>query len=850
MRVKKATVVLALLLATALGAEEGWVELFNGKDLSGWVNEGGNWRVVTLDGQPTLECFRGGGSLTYHKPFGDMVLELEFRLPPGQNSGIFFRGSRIVPGGYPPPATSYEIQLYDHKEMWGHRTGDLLYAHRARRWASLPDQWNHCRIISVGRRHKCYLNGQCVFDVIDIGRTPERGYIALQAHGGRVYFRNVRVREIADGQWPERTGKIKALLFVGESRGIGKRVDLHGALIERCLDDTDLFEITWSPEELALSPRYLDYYDLVILYDNRPDLSVEARRRLADFVAGGRGLVVLNRSVAGTFADWPEFAKITGCDQRARWGDEREVEVSVARTGHPVVSGIRPFEVSDTLPEALTLGQGVEPLLTAGRVPVAWANRFGRGKVFCTALGESQATLTDPHFARLLRNAATWVGLPDAPARVEALVKAGDVAALAAMVRRPATKADLPTLEALARVGEAASAALAEVASGKGGFVPRLYAIECLGRLGVGGSALEKLLRTDPDWSIRAAAARALGWSRFQASVSALAAALDDSSPVVRHSAVVALGKVATPEARKVLIGRLEGGDRSLDEPILRALGSAEDEAVRATLVRIARERAADYADVLPMLARILSSRVNEPDVFEALVALLDCPSGEARVAAAEALAASGNPRAHGLLLPRVFGKDPNVARVAEAFVRKAGKVDLGRFIGPFINQWLVIGPFPNDRGRGFDVAFPPERKLDPEAEYEAVGGLARWRPVKVPGAALDGLRRRHRRLAERQEGSGGESAARPDARRGSHAGGTPSGRERLVVEDRAGRWGLGVLRALRRPWRPDAGTGFSPSGKMRRGRRAVASPPFVFRSGLDFDFLTIDLRQVALAET
>ena len=196
---------LAVLTLAAVAAEggEGWIDLFNGRNLDGWVTAGTNWRVIREAGEPVIECFKGGPSLTYEKPFGDAVLDLWFRLPKGHNSGIFFSGSKIVPGGYPPPPTSYEVQLYDHESLWGHRTGDLLYPHRARRWASKPGQWNHCTMISVGYRHKGYLNGQCIYDVIDRG-APLKGYICLQAHGHTVYFKRVRIKPVADGRWPYR----------------------------------------------------------------------------------------------------------------------------------------------------------------------------------------------------------------------------------------------------------------------------------------------------------------------------------------------------------------------------------------------------------------------------------------------------------------------------------------------------------------------------------------------------------------------------------------------------------------------------------------------------------------------
>jgi len=737
----------ALTAPVALAAEAGWTDLFNGKDLTGWVNQGDNWRVIQQDAEPVLECFKGGGSLTCQKPYGDAILDLWFRLPRDQNSGIFFRGSKIVPGGYPPPGSSYEVQLYDHKERWGHRTGDLLYPHRARRWASRPAQWNHCTIISLGRHHKCYLNGQCVFDVIDSGGTPEKGYISLQAHGGKVYFKRVRIKEITDGRWPEQTGRLKALLFVGESRGIGKRCDLHGALIEKFLDDTGRFEITWSPEELALEPQYLSYYDLIILYDNRPSLSPKAQKQIEDFVRNSGGLVVLNRSCVGTFKTWSEFEKIVAAPQpKANWTGVEDIEVQLRSTWHPILAGVKPFRVRDDRPRGLEIPVGDLPrwaaLATCGPRDerVAWVLPYGKGKVFACVLGQEQATLGDPNFQRMVANAAAWVALPPLSHQANLLLGRKDVAGLAKLLHEPPTREDWPVVEAIAHVGTRAAAdALAAVASSGGEPLIRMAAASGLGRVREGGlDALHSLVLSAKPESMRLAAADALGARADAKSAEPLTKALDDASELVREKALAALGRIGTPQAEKTILARLKGDDPWWYEVALATLGRADSDRARKALLEIATKRAAKYRSVLPAVAKALAAQMKHAEVFDALAALLDAPEREARLTAARALATSKDPRVHDLFLPRVFGRDPHVGRIAEDYIRAAGKTDLARFMSPFIRQWMIIGPFPNEGNRGLKTAYPPEKESKLDAAYDGVGGRVRWQRAAADGDTIN----------------------------------------------------------------------------------------------------------------
>ena len=742
---RRLTLVACLVLAAVVveAGEQGWIDLFNGKDLKGWVTSGKNWRVITEGGEPVIECFKGGPSVTYEKPFGDAIFDVWFRLPPGHNSGLFFRGSRIVPGGYPPPGTSYELQLYDHKGMWGHRTGDLLYAHRARRWASKPGLWNRCTMISVAYRHKAYLNGQCIYDIVD-KVPPLKGYVCLQSHGHTVYFKRVRIKEIADGRWPEETGRLKALLFVGESRGIGKRVDLHGALIEKFLDDTARFEITWTPEEIALDPQYLRYYDLLILYDNRPNLPPARQKQIAEFVRNGGGLVVLNRSAIGTFQNWPEFRSIVCAEQTgSKWSGVGDVGVRVADTSHPVAAGVKPFRLRDTFCGNVRLAPGGHPVLALAREmpePIGWAAAFGKGKVFCLVLGQEAGTLTNPDFQRVVVNAASWVCLPDPTKQMLALAANKDAAGLAKMLHEPPIRADWPVLEALARVGTPAAAeALAKAASGSGELLLRTAAVANLARIeGAGLDSLHRLLASGKPEIIRVGAADALGARAAAASIGPLAKALADPSGLVREKAIDALGRIRSPEAEAVVLGKLTGDDPSWYEVALAALGRADSPKARTALVAIAKSRGGKYRAVLPAVASALAAQMKHPEVFAALTALLDAPEPDARITAARALIESKDPRVHDLMLPRVFGRDAALARIAEDYVRAAGKVDLAKHLSPFIRGWMIVGPFSNEGGRGARTAYPPEKELKLDAAYDGVGGKVRWQAVKATGDHVD----------------------------------------------------------------------------------------------------------------
>jgi hypothetical protein len=187
-------------------SEEGFVPLFNAKDLAGWVVMGDpSWEVK--DG---ILVARGGkgGWLRSGKEYEDFVWRLEYRvLKGGGNSGMFVRATEE--GN--PAFTGMEIQiLADHGKPPSVHSSSSLYGSVApyKNAAKPAGEWNTVEITCKRRSISVIFNGEKVLDVPDLDdetirfqerRLSERarkGYVGLQDHQDHVEFRNLRIKEI------------------------------------------------------------------------------------------------------------------------------------------------------------------------------------------------------------------------------------------------------------------------------------------------------------------------------------------------------------------------------------------------------------------------------------------------------------------------------------------------------------------------------------------------------------------------------------------------------------------------------------------------------------------------------
>ena len=213
-----------LLLGSARGADDGFVNLFDGKTLEGWVQRSGTAEYRVEDGAIVGRTVLGTGNtfLCTKKKYGDFVFEFEFKVAPAMNSGVQFRSefyekeTTVEIGGKPkkfpadrvfgyqfeidPSARAYTGGVYDEA-----RRGWLadLKDNEAARKAFKQGEWNSARIECRGESIKTWINGVLAADFTD-GMTKE-GIIALQVHGigknaekagEEVRWRKLRIKEL------------------------------------------------------------------------------------------------------------------------------------------------------------------------------------------------------------------------------------------------------------------------------------------------------------------------------------------------------------------------------------------------------------------------------------------------------------------------------------------------------------------------------------------------------------------------------------------------------------------------------------------------------------------------------
>jgi len=182
---------LGILFASALLAQDGWIVMFDGKTLDGWkANENPeSWSVE--DG-----CIVGRGQrshLFYMKEIcEDCEFMAEVKINDGGNSGMYFR-AEFGPG-WPK---GYEAQVNSTHKDW-RRTGSLYGIVDIKEQLVPPDTWFTQHIIAKGNHIIIKVNGKTVVDYVDQENRYRKGYLALQQHdpGSVVYYRNLKMRHL------------------------------------------------------------------------------------------------------------------------------------------------------------------------------------------------------------------------------------------------------------------------------------------------------------------------------------------------------------------------------------------------------------------------------------------------------------------------------------------------------------------------------------------------------------------------------------------------------------------------------------------------------------------------------
>jgi len=230
---KTAVVATALLIVAHMtgcctsrhASEEGFVPIFNGKDLDGWQGIGGDTSSYYVEDGQLICKDTGKVHIFTTKEYANFILRLEIKLDPGGNNGVGIR-TKV---SKQPHIEGMELQVLDDpyydrgipREGKDPKEWPKLkdYQHHGSIYGVVPckpghlkpaGQWNQEEIVCNGRHVKVTLNGTVIVDAdldkvkpIDGHEHPglyyTKGFIGLHAHGGygaKVYFRNLRVKEL------------------------------------------------------------------------------------------------------------------------------------------------------------------------------------------------------------------------------------------------------------------------------------------------------------------------------------------------------------------------------------------------------------------------------------------------------------------------------------------------------------------------------------------------------------------------------------------------------------------------------------------------------------------------------
>jgi HEAT repeat protein/predicted GNAT family N-acyltransferase len=190
---------------------EGFVNLFNGKDLSNWA---GNEHSYTVeDGTIVIRPAKSGGNLFTEKEYADFIFRFEFKLTPGANNGLGIRTPMEGDAAY----AGYELQILDNTaEVYAKLEpyqyhGSVYGIIPAKRGYLKPvGEWNSQEVYVKGDQIRITLNGTVIVDgdlkeatkngTADHKEHPglkrTSGHIGFLGHGSLLWFRNIRVKEL------------------------------------------------------------------------------------------------------------------------------------------------------------------------------------------------------------------------------------------------------------------------------------------------------------------------------------------------------------------------------------------------------------------------------------------------------------------------------------------------------------------------------------------------------------------------------------------------------------------------------------------------------------------------------
>jgi hypothetical protein len=201
---------------------DGWILLFDGKSLDGWMTSNKTPSKTGVEEGSLNPHKCGAYMLIYDKPWADFVLSLDFKISKGCNSGVFFRTYPLEPRpGKDVGFNGMEIAIDDTTTAGFHDTGAIYDLVKPSKNAMKPvGEWNHFELTCDKNLITVVINGETVTKMdldkwTEINRRPDgsehkfdiayknhprQGYIGLQDHGSPCWYKNIKLRPLNAGK--------------------------------------------------------------------------------------------------------------------------------------------------------------------------------------------------------------------------------------------------------------------------------------------------------------------------------------------------------------------------------------------------------------------------------------------------------------------------------------------------------------------------------------------------------------------------------------------------------------------------------------------------------------------------
>ncbi|HUU20208.1 MAG TPA: family 16 glycoside hydrolase [Sedimentisphaerales bacterium] len=445
------------LSGMAFAADADWEDLFDGKTLNGWIQRNGQAKYTIEDGMivGTTVLNTPNSFLCTEKMYTDFILELEFLVEPGMNSGIQIR-SHSFEHYKNYRVHGYQVEIDTSSRAWS----GGIYDEARRGWlyplkdkpeaqkAFKQNQWNHYRIEAIGDRIRTWVNGVPAADLKD--DMTSTGFIALQVHGSKVAdkkikWRNIRIRDLS------RANKkmLKALIVDGQNNHDWKGTT---PVLKSLLEESGLFavDVATTPAEKqpmdSFRPNFAKY-DVIVSNYTGADWPKQTRDKLVEYMKNGGGLVIYH-AANNAFPEWKEWNEMIalggwgGRDEKSgpmvryrdgkivfdnspgpggTHGPQHEFQVVIRDRLHAITAGLpeKWMHAKDELYSKLRgPAKNMAVLATAyadpakkgtgEHEPALFTVRYGKGRVFHTVLGHGPEQLRSVGFIVTFLRGTEW----------------------------------------------------------------------------------------------------------------------------------------------------------------------------------------------------------------------------------------------------------------------------------------------------------------------------------------------------------------------------------------------------------------------------------------------------------